>query len=103
MTKLIKTERVRLYELTVLVKSDATEADTKAVSEEIEKHVSKHKGKVVETQDWGVKDLAYAFNKSRQAKFIHYVLEMPTKEAIDFEKEVYLMPAITRHLLIGAK
>lgn len=103
---LAKPDRSRQYELTYLLPVSLTAAETKAAHEQVESLVKKHKGTVVSKQDWGKKQMAYrikrAGTKHAEALYTHAVLEFDTSIVPTFEKDIYLMETIIRHLLVVA-
>lgn len=100
-------KRVRQYELTYLVPASLTNDEVNQVKTAVEKLVTKHKGKVVSTEDWGKKTLAYtiqtAGKRHTEAVYTSLVLEFDTAHTVPFEKDIYLNQSIIRHLLVVAE
>ncbi|PIY79082.1 MAG: 30S ribosomal protein S6 [Candidatus Pacebacteria bacterium CG_4_10_14_0_8_um_filter_43_12] len=100
-------KRVRQYELTYLVPATLTSDELKQVETSVEKLVTKHKGKVVSSEAWGKKTLAYAIKvggkRHNEAVYYHLVLEFETTQTVDFEKDIFLTQTIIRHLLVIAE
>lgn len=97
-------EVVRQYELTYLVPASFTDAEVTAVREVVEQLVTKHQGKVLSTENWGKKQLAYKIKhltqRHQDALYVHQVLEFNTKHVQAFEREVHLNEQVIRHLLV---
>lgn len=104
MLKLIADKAAKKYEFTYLLPEFYTSAEVAKVATEVEELVKKAKGKIVSTQDWGKKPLAYKIHKGSKAHaealFTHLVIEMEAKNAQKFERDVYLSEKILRHLLV---
>jgi small subunit ribosomal protein S6 len=104
MMKLIADKAVKKYEFTYLLPEFYTSAEVTKVVSEIEDLVKKHKGKVVSSEDWGKKTLAYKIKKHgkthNEALYTHMVLEFEPKSAPKFEKDVYLNEKVVRHILV---
>lgn len=104
MLKLIADKAAKNYEFTYLLPEFYTSAEVAKATSEIEDLVKKHKGKVVSTEDWGKKTLAYKIKNHgkthEEALYTHMVLEFEPKRAPKFEKDVYLNERIIRHLLV---
>lgn len=107
MMKLIADPEIRTYELTYLVPVSFTESELGTIKDRVAQLVAKHQGKVVTTQDWGKKNLAYALryksSAQQQAYFVHVVMEMTPDHAQAVEKEVALDPQVMRHLMLKAE
>ncbi|MDH5532905.1 MAG: 30S ribosomal protein S6 [Candidatus Pacebacteria bacterium] len=107
MMKLIADNTVKTYEFTYLLPEFLTTAEVAKATEEVEKLVKKHKGKIVSTEDWGKKNLSYKVvkggKKHADALFTHMILEFEPKNVQNFEKGVYLNEGILRHLLVVAE
>jgi small subunit ribosomal protein S6 len=88
------------YELMVLFKPLLPEEDKESVQEGVRKFVGKYKGKVLETDVWGKRHLAYEINGLNEGYYIIYKVELPAKAADSIDKEFKLIPDILRHLLI---
>lgn len=104
MIKLSADEQSRLYELTYLLPADSTEAELAQEAEKIQGLISKYKGKILQTQGWGKKDLAYKIRHRGQfyteAVYTHQVVQFPPAKINDFEKELLLEETVMRHLLV---
>lgn len=64
------------YELTLVVDGKTGNAKKKKVTENLESVLKLLKGKISETKDWGVKDLAYKVGKSETGLYTLFELEM---------------------------
>jgi len=104
--KIIEDPQTRLYELTYLVPAVFTESEISKMREDVLALVKKFKGDVVSTQDWGKKTLAYSIRHNSkdvtEAIYTHLELSFLSKNAPLFEKEVYLLPNLIRHLMVKA-
>jgi ribosomal protein S6 len=98
--------KTKQYELTYLVPGSMTDSELTKVQEEIQGLVAKHKGKIISEDAWGKKSLAYAIGQNgkdqQAAHYMHLVLEFDTIHTQAFEKDVYLVDEVIRHLLVEA-
>ncbi len=105
--KIIADPQVRQYELTYLVPAIYTQAELSKINEEVESVVKKYAGKVVSSDDWGKKHMAYKIRHDGKfhdsAFYTHYVLEFESEKAPEFEKELKLNTKIMRNLLVRAE
>lgn len=105
--KILKDEQTRLYELTYLVPAVFTQSEIDKIREDVTTLVKKFKGEVVDSQDLGKKSLAYSIRHNskdvNEAIFTYLEINLLPAQAIEFEKQVYLLPNLIRHLLVKAE
>lgn len=101
---IIKDDQPRMYELTYLVPAVFTQSEIDKMREEIATLVKKFKGEVVQSYDWGKKPLAYSIRYNskdvNEAVYTHLEFTLLPEQAPEFEKQVYLMSNLIRHLLV---
>ena len=88
------------YELTIVVEGKGAAAKKKKVTDTLEKLLKVFKGKIVESKDWGVKDLAYKLAKSDTGYFMHFVLEIDPLSVKALNEKLRTDADILRFLLI---
>jgi small subunit ribosomal protein S6 len=88
------------YELTLVLEGKNSSAKKKKVTETLEKILKVLKAKVVESKDWGVKDLAYKLDKNEQGAYLHFVLEMEAPAVKALNEKLRTDSDILRFLLI---
>lgn len=97
----------RTYELTCLASTGYTESEVLKIQDQIAALVTKHKGSVSLKENWGKKKLAYIIkhggSQQKEAYYLHFRLDLSSSAAVAFEKDVYLMTNIMRHLFIVAE
>lgn len=102
--KIPQDKRIRTYELTYLIPAGLSSDESKAVVDQVEKLIKKYKGKIVQTEDWGKKNLAYtiqrAGKKYLEAEYKHLQIELETNQVQSFNRDVQLNQNILRHLLV---
>lgn len=106
MMKIIEDPQVRFYELTYLVPENYTETEISKLKDEVGKLISRHRGKIIATEDWGKKKLAYKIRHKQkmqgEASYIHQRLEFESVQAHEFERDLSLNSEIMRHLMVKA-
>lgn len=90
------------YELTIVLDGKVTSAKKKTTLDKITKLVETYSGKVVKTEEWGVRDLAFKIGKSETGFFVHLQLELETKGAKLLADKIRLEEDLIRYLLIRA-
>ena len=100
----VKQDEVRQYELTYLVGAAYTTAEINSIKDEIVSLVGRADGEIVETQEWGKKELAYVIKKDgkryNEALYMHLIVKMPASKARDFIRSVELKREVIRSLLV---
>jgi len=66
-----------LYEHVFLARQDLAQAQVDALAENATKIVTDNGGKVVKTENWGLRGLAYRIAKNRKAHYVALDLDAP--------------------------
>ena len=90
------------YELTLILEAKTTVAKKKTVLETIEKMVKMLSGKVLEAEDWGVKELFHEIKKNKEGLYLHIPLELEAKSIRALEIKLKAEENILRYLVIKA-
>jgi small subunit ribosomal protein S6 len=88
------------YELTVVLDGKSPAAKKKKVTETLEKTLKIFEGKIVESKEWGVKELAYKIGKSETGLYLFFELELDPKGVKALNDKLRTDPDLLRYLLI---
>ena len=88
------------YEHVFLARQDLSQAQVDALAEGSAKIVEEHNGKVVRTETWGLKQLAYKIAKNRKAHFVMLSLDAPGDVVAELERQSSINEDIIRFLTI---
>ena len=91
------------YEHTYILKDDTSEDQKKKVAEKYENIINKNLGKVIKTQDWGLRNLSYEINKSRKGFYTHIKFEGVGETIQKLENAENIDDAILRFLTVKVK
>jgi len=91
---------VRSYELIFIVHPDVNEDDMTAVVEKVEGLVERNSGKVVRTESWGLRRLAYPIQKRWEGQYVFMQLELESQGVAGLERDLGLTEQIMRHLIV---
>lgn len=91
------------YEVVLVLDGKTTPAKKKTVMSLVEKMIKTFKGKLVDTDEWGVLDLAYEINKSTTGLFNVLTVEMAPTDMKAFQEKLRLEDDIIRHLVVKVK
>jgi len=94
---------MNLYEHTIVARQDISESQIKQLTEKYTKIVEKNKGEIVQTQNWGLLNLAYIIKKNKKGNYIHFKFKGPTNMILDLEKNESLDKNLLRFLTIKVK
>lgn len=104
MIKIPVDKQQRLYELTFLLPVDFTEAELATETAKITKLITKHQGEILQTEDWGKRQLAYKIKHRgkmwTEAVYTQQVVQFPPEKIKAFEQELLLEEVVLRHLLV---
>lgn len=88
------------YELTLVLDAKRASALKKKTTELVESLTKVFKGKVVETKDWGVKEMAYKIGKNTSGAYLYFELELPANAIKQINDKIRIDKDIMRFLLV---
>ncbi len=88
------------YELTLVYDGKSGSGRKTKATEMVKKLIEIFEGKIVESKDWGVKDLAYKLGKSPTGLFLFFELEMDPKGVKPLNDKLRVDNEILRYLLV---
>ena len=89
------------YELTLVLDGKSGAAKKKKTIESIEKVLATFKGKITESKDWGVKELAYKIGKSLTGLYLYFELELDPSGAKALNEKLRTDVDVLRFLVIN--
>ncbi len=89
-----------LYEHTFLARQDLSQAQVDALAEAATKIVEDNKGKVVKTETWGLRTLAYKIQKNRKAHYVMLDIDAPGDTIAELERQTRMNEDVLRYLTI---
>jgi small subunit ribosomal protein S6 len=91
---------VRSYELTFIVHPEVDSDGLTAVSDRVKELVERNGGKVVQTEPWGTRRLAYPIQKQWEGQYVLMRLELEPQGVAALERGLGLTEQIMRHLVV---
>ena len=91
------------YEHVFICRQDLTSTQAESIADEFKKTLSDNGGKVIDTEYWGLKSIAYRMNKNRKG---HYFLMRSESEAFavsEMERLMNINEDIMRFLTVKVK
>jgi small subunit ribosomal protein S6 len=85
-----------LYEHVFLARQDLAQAQVDALAETATKIIEDNGGKVVKTETWGLRSLAYRMAKNRKAHYVYVEADAPPPAIAELERQSNLNEDIIR-------
>jgi small subunit ribosomal protein S6 len=89
-----------LYEHVFLARQDLAQAQVDALAENASKIINDNGGKVVKTETWGLRSLAYRIAKNRKAHYVMLDLDAPAQAVAELERQSNINEDVIRFLTI---
>ena len=89
-----------LYEHVFLARQDLAQAQVDALAEMATKIVEEGKGKVVKTESWGLRSLAYKIAKNRKAHYVMLEIDAPGSVVVELERQIQINEDIIRYMTV---
>ena len=86
------------YEIAVLYHPDL-EIDLGKASKRVEKIIADNGGKIVGTDNWGKRKLAYSIKKNEHAVYVFYTLDLPAESVRKVESTLNITDEVIRFLI----
>ena len=89
-----------LYEHVFLARQDLAQAQVDALAENATKIIADNGGKVVKTENWGLRGLAYRIAKNRKAHYVMLDIDAPAAAMAELERQTGINEDIIRFMTI---
>ena len=89
-----------LYEHVFLARQDLAQAQVDALAENATKIITDLKGKVVKTETWGLKSIAYRIAKNRKAHYVALDIDAPAAALAELERQTGINEDVIRFMTI---
>jgi small subunit ribosomal protein S6 len=87
-----------LYEHVFLARQDLAQAQVDTLAETATKIIEDNKGKVVKTESWGLRSLAYKIAKNRKAHYVMLEIDAPAGVVAELERQTQINEDIIRYM-----
>jgi small subunit ribosomal protein S6 len=89
-----------LYEHVFLARQDLSQAQVDALAATATEIVEQGNGKVVKTETWGLRSLAYKIQKNRKAHFVLLDIDAPTGVVAELERQTAINEDVIRFMTV---
>ena len=91
------------YEHTLIAKQDLTESRVEGLIKKCEDIINKNSGKIIKTENWGIRNLSYDIKKNKKGFYLHIKFEGIRKAVEALEKTENIDETILRYLTVKVK
>ena len=91
------------YEHVFICRQDLTSTQAETLAEEFKGTLKDNGGKVVGSEYWGLRSIAYRMNKNRKGHYFMFKLESNSKAVAEMERLMNIHEDIMRFLTIKVK
>jgi small subunit ribosomal protein S6 len=91
---------VALYEHVFLARQDLSQAQVDALATAASEIVESNQGKVMKTETWGLKNLAYKIKRNRKAHFVMLNIEANGATVAELERQTSINEDVIRFVTI---
>jgi small subunit ribosomal protein S6 len=89
-----------LYETVFIARQDMTPASVDELSAAMKKVIEDGNGKVIKTDNWGLKTLAYRIQKNRKGYYVLMNIDAPAPAVLEMERQIRLNEDVLRYMTI---
>ena len=89
-----------LYEHVFLARQDLAQAQVDTLAETATKIITDNLGKVVKTENWGLRSLAYRIAKNRKAHYVMLEIDAPAGVVAELERQTQINEDIIRFMTV---
>jgi small subunit ribosomal protein S6 len=95
-----KDSAMPLYEHVFLARQDLAQAQVDALAETATKIIEDNGGKVVKTETWGLRSLAYRIQKNRKAHYVMLEIDAPAPVVAELERQTQINEDVIRYMTV---
>jgi small subunit ribosomal protein S6 len=89
-----------LYEHVFLARQDLAQAQVDALAENATKIIEDNNGRVVKTETWGLRSLAYRIAKNRKAHYVMLEIDAPGTVIAELERQTQINEDVIRYMTV---
>jgi small subunit ribosomal protein S6 len=89
-----------LYEHVFLARQDLAQSQVDALAEAATNIIEGNGGKVVKTETWGLRSIAYRIAKNRKAHYVALDFEAPANVVAELERQTQINEDVIRYMTV---
>ena len=91
------------YEHTLIARQDLSENQNKKLLDKYHEIINKNQGKILKTEEWGLRNLSYEIKKNKKGFYFHFKFEGIGKTIEELERAENIDDMLLRFLTIKVK
>ena len=91
------------YEYTFIARQDLVENQDKNILEKYQEIINKNSGKIIKTEEWGLRPLSYKIKNNRRGIYFHIKFEGIGKTIDELERAGNIDQSLIRYLTVKVK
>ena len=91
------------YEHTFITKQDLSSSQVKTVVNKYEDIIKKNSGKILKTEEWGLRNLSHIIKRNKKGYYFHIKFEGNGKTIEELEKAENIDEMLIRYLTVKVK
>ena len=91
---------MKKFEAVLLFSPDLTDSVIVKEEDNFSKNITNSKGRIISSEDWGLRDLSYNINNYKKAFYKFYQIEIDTTSISSIKKNLTQNEKIMRHLFV---
>ena len=91
------------YEHTFITKQDLPASQVKSIVNKYEELIKKNSGKIIKTEEWGLRNLSHVIKNNKKGFYFHIKLEGEGKTIEELEKAENIDEMLIRYLTVKVK
>ena len=99
----LEKHKMNNYEHTFIAKQDLTDSQNQKLIEKYKDIISNNSGKILKTEDWGLRNLSFKTKNNTKGIYFHIKLEGIGKTIEELERAENIDDAILRYLTVKVK
>jgi small subunit ribosomal protein S6 len=92
--------QVRQYELVYIMSPDATEQEVTELHTQVESIITRYKGELQKTENWGRRKLAFRIGKHREGTYVLEVFTGTGELTKELDRRLKVIDSVIRHLIV---
>ena len=101
--ELTEEKKMNCYEHTLITKQDLQENQAKNLISKYEEIIKKNEGKVLKTEEWGLRNFSHKIKNNKKGFYFHIKLEGTGKTILELEKAENIDQTLIRFLTVKVK
>jgi small subunit ribosomal protein S6 len=92
--------KLAYYENVFIARQDISSVQVEGLTETFTKVINDNEGKIVNTESWGLRTLAYRIKKNRKGHYVMFHIDAPAAAIHEMERQMRINEDVLRYLTI---